>query len=125
MKTQSQPSRLAHNAASEHEKKPDSDKSSLLPTPQIAVPRKKRTVKQSTPISHRNTSAFRTVAPQSTVIDGIQSIAEQNPPQESQFEVSAIKPQIVPAVQTYTSPKLSARTFTALEAEIRSNSGGF
>ena len=73
--------------------------------------------KHLTPIAISSTSAFQPVAPRSTVMKGIESWAEQSPAQESKIEVGAITPRIAPAVQTYTSPNISARNLIAPEAE--------
>ena len=84
--------------------------------------KKKQSHRQATPITENSTSAFQPVALGSTVIEGIQSIAERNPSQESFFLVGAITPHIATVVQTYTTANISARTLTALEAEMRSDS---
>ena len=60
--------------------------------------------------------------PSQTVVEEIQENAAQNPSQTSDFEVRANSPIIRQEIQTYTSPNLSPRAITALEAEMRNDS---
>ena len=60
--------------------------------------------------------------PSQTVVEEIQENAAQNPSETSNFEVRANSPIIRQEIQTYTSPNLSPRAITALEAETRNDS---
>ena len=76
------------------------DESTVFCTPETAVPKKKCANKESAPIEHCSTSAFQSIAPCPTLVEGVKSFAEQNAHQESQYEVGVIKPQIAPVFQT-------------------------
>ena len=104
-------------------REPDSDESTVLCPPQKAVPKRKRANRQQyTPMAHCRTSAFQPVSPRSSLVEALQSIAEQNPRQESKNVVTVITPPIALVVRTYISLNIRTRTVTTFEAEMQSDS---
>ena len=80
-----------------------------------------KSTQKSTALVNSSSSAFSPVGPQTIVVEGIQSLAQQNSTPTTQLEIRVISPQITTVVQNYESPNLDPIMHSSLEADLNTD----